>query len=179
MFDKARTPTTPPRRTEPGARRRAGSTSASIRARRDRFVVEYMKDLNGTRAAIRAGFARNGAHVTAHRLLSDANVSAAIARKHEAILQDLEVSAKRVIAELALISFVNVKDILRIDARGQIEIDLEALDQGAAAAIREVRDTTKTVVSKTGVTRTTRCVTIRLADKTAALALLGKHFGLF
>lgn len=47
-------------------------------ARRDAFVQEYIIDLNGTQAAIRAGYAAGSAHVTAARLLSDDKVKALI-----------------------------------------------------------------------------------------------------
>ena len=42
------------------------------------FVSEYLIDLNGTQAVIRAGYAPGCARVTATRLLADANISAAI-----------------------------------------------------------------------------------------------------
>ena len=37
-----------------------------LAAQHARFVAEDLKDHNGTRAAIRAGFARKSAHVRAH-----------------------------------------------------------------------------------------------------------------
>lgn len=42
------------------------------------FIKEYLIDLNGAQAAIRAGYAPGSAHVTASRLISDANIAAAI-----------------------------------------------------------------------------------------------------
>jgi len=42
--------------------------------KRQRFCEEYALDLNGTQAAIRAGYAANSAHVTASRLLMNAKV---------------------------------------------------------------------------------------------------------
>jgi phage terminase small subunit len=47
-------------------------------ARRDAFIQEYIIDLNGTQAAIRAGYAANSAHVTSARLLSDDKVMALV-----------------------------------------------------------------------------------------------------
>ena len=38
------------------------------------FVREFTKDRNGKQAAIRAGYSRNGAEVTGHRLLTNPNV---------------------------------------------------------------------------------------------------------
>lgn len=47
--------------------------------KQERFVEEYLCDLNATQAAIRAGYSENGAEVQGHRLLSNANISALIA----------------------------------------------------------------------------------------------------
>ncbi len=47
--------------------------------RQQRFVEEFIVDLNATQAAIRAGYAENSAHVTGCRLLSNDKVSEAIA----------------------------------------------------------------------------------------------------
>jgi phage terminase small subunit len=43
----------------------------NINPRQQRFVVEYLKDGNGTGAAIRAGYATSSAAVDAHRLLNE------------------------------------------------------------------------------------------------------------
>ena len=42
------------------------------------FVEEYLKDFNGTQAAIRAGYSKNSARSTASRLLTIDNISDAI-----------------------------------------------------------------------------------------------------
>ena len=177
MFAAANKRPALPRRTEPG--RRTTSQSPSVRARRDRFVAEYLVDFNATQAAIRSGYGRNGAHVQGARLLSDVNVAAAIESKRASMLRDLEVSAQRLITELAAIGFANVGDFLCVDQDGQLQIDFAALDRGLAAGIQEVSATTETFVAKSGATRTVRRLTVKLAGKTAALVALGKHLGIF
>ena len=49
-------------------------TNDDLNPRRDDFCREYVCDPNGTRAAIRAGYARESAHVEASRLLRNAKV---------------------------------------------------------------------------------------------------------
>lgn len=49
-----------------------------MNARQQRFVDEYLVDLNATRAAVRAGYAQGSADVHATRLLAHASVRAAI-----------------------------------------------------------------------------------------------------
>ncbi|QND53471.1 terminase small subunit [Phyllobacterium sp. 628] len=67
--------------------------------KQERFVDEYLIDLNATQAAIRAGYAANGAEVTGSKLLRNPKVMAAInARKDkrsEAVQVDAEYVLKR------------------------------------------------------------------------------------
>src|SRR4051812_6766542 len=48
--------------------------SLALAPRKAIFVAEYVKDGNGTQAAIRAGYAAKSAHVAAYRLLKDDKV---------------------------------------------------------------------------------------------------------
>jgi len=52
--------------------------SIKLDAKRAKFVYEYLIDYNGTQAAIRAGYAKKSAKVTASRLLTNDNVKRAI-----------------------------------------------------------------------------------------------------
>lgn len=72
----------------------------SLSARRAKFVNEYMLDHNGSRAARAAGYAESGARVTAHRLLTNANVKAAIALKTQDLAKQYELSKQKVINEI-------------------------------------------------------------------------------
>jgi phage terminase small subunit len=70
--------------------------------RRAKFVDEYILDHNGSRAARSAGYAASGARVTAHRLLTDANVKAAIALKSHELAKSYEINRQRVVKELLI-----------------------------------------------------------------------------
>lgn len=64
-----------------GSKGRKGAESAKKNlesTKRQAFVDEYLVDLNGKQAAIRAGYSPTSASVTAARLLADVNVKAAI-----------------------------------------------------------------------------------------------------
>jgi len=71
-----------------------------LSARRAKFIDEYILDFNGSAAARRAGYAVSGARVTAHRLLTDANVIAAIEAKQRDLAQEYELDKRRVVNEL-------------------------------------------------------------------------------
>ena len=65
--------------------------------------MEYLTDLNATQAAIRAGYAKAGAKVTAHKLLTNANVAAEIARQSQDRFRRLRINADDLIERAALI----------------------------------------------------------------------------
>ena len=50
-----------------------------LTAKQERFVAEYLIDLNATQAAIRAGYAEKSADVEGSRLLVNAKIAAAVA----------------------------------------------------------------------------------------------------
>ena len=68
--------------------------------KQERFVSEYLIDLNATQAAIRSGFAANSARVTASRLLSKANILKAIQIKRVETEKRLQIQRDDVIKGL-------------------------------------------------------------------------------
>lgn len=64
------------------------------------FVKEYLVDLNGKQAAIRAGYAPASAEVHASRMLSKAKVQEMVAEKQAKRAERLEVTVDDLIAEL-------------------------------------------------------------------------------
>jgi phage terminase small subunit len=138
------------------------------------FVGEYLIDRNGTRAAIAAGYAPRSASVTSCRLLRNAKVQAAVSELTEERLERLEVTADTVLQELAKIAFANIGDYLSVGADGSVNVDISELTSVQAAALADLR--IDEYASENGSVRRTR---IRLASKTKALELLGKHLKLW
>lgn len=68
--------------------------------KREQFVREFLIDLNATQAAIRAGYSEKSAKVTASRLLSDANVQAALKAGMEARAERTEITADYVLTTI-------------------------------------------------------------------------------
>ena len=97
-----------------------------------RFVAEYLIDTNATQAAIRCGYSRKTAKQQGTRLLSNAVVKAAIRRAQARTLGKLELTAERVLQELARVAFSTVQD--HFDRRGAL-IPLHKLPPAASAAI--------------------------------------------
>lgn len=85
---------------------------AALTPKQQRFVDEYLVDLNGTQAAIRAGYAARSADVTAARLLGNASVQAAVSAGQAAQQKRTQVTADRLVDELALIAFSDLGQVL-------------------------------------------------------------------
>lgn len=144
----------------------------TLTPKQQRFVEEYLVDLNGTQACIRAGYSAKGASVQACRLLANAKVQDAIQAGRDALSRRTEITADRVLKELAKIGFANMADF--VDNLG----DISELDRDLAAAIAEVV-VDEYVEGKGEDARPVKRTRIKLLDKRAALVDLGKYLGLF
>ncbi len=93
-----------------------GGGQAGTEARYDAFAEAYVRlKLNGTEAAKAAGYSPKTAAEQASRLLGNAQVQGRIRRLLAPRLERLEVSADRVLQELAKLAFSNVADFTEID----------------------------------------------------------------
>jgi phage terminase small subunit len=146
--------------------------------KQQRFVDEYLIDLNATQAATRAGYSAKTAASQGERLLRNVEISAAVAEGQKRLAEKAEISAERVIAELAKIGFANMQDYMRVGPDGDPVLDFSKLSRDQAAALVEC--TVEDFKDGRGEdARDVRRVKFRLADKRAALVDLGKHLGLF
>lgn len=142
--------------------------------KQERFVAEYLIDLNATRAAIAAGYSKKTAHSQGPRLLEDVGVAAAVAKRTQAQLGKANITAERVKERLATIAFADIRDLH--DQDGNLK-PLHALTADQAAAISQFEVIKKNAEAGDGVID--RVHKVRLADQMKALEMLGKHFGLF
>lgn len=71
-----------------------------MNAKRNRFVAEYLIDLNATQAYIRAGYSPNGAAQSAAKLLTNTEIVAAIAERRRQAAERAELSVDWVLREL-------------------------------------------------------------------------------
>jgi phage terminase small subunit len=131
-----------------------------------RFVAEYLKDCNGTQAAIRAGYSPAGAAVRASEMLRNLTVSTAIREAHQEILKENQISVARIVHELALIAFFDPASIL--DKNGHL-IPLGELP----AEVRRGLPAIEYAESPDGARK------VRFPGKLAALIALGRHMAIF
>lgn len=143
-----------------------------------RFAQEYLIDLNATQAAIRAGYSAKTAKAQGARLLTHVDVQAAIQQAQDERAKRTEITADRVLQELARVGFANLGDFIRLTGDGDPAIDLSGLTRDQAAALSEVV-TEDFVVGRGDDARDVRRVKVKLHDKLGALEKLGKHLGMF
>lgn len=72
----------------------------ALNPRQTRFVAEYLKDLNATQAAIRAGYSERTAYSIGHENLNKPEIAAAIGAAQAKVAGKLELSAEKVLREL-------------------------------------------------------------------------------
>lgn len=70
---------------------------SELTPRQVRFVNEYIKTLNITQSAIKAGYAPNSAHVTGSRLLRNEKVDEYIKSQQDKIMDDSILTAKELL----------------------------------------------------------------------------------
>lgn len=138
-----------------------------------RFVAEFLKDLNATQAAIRCGYSEKTAKQQGARLLTNADIAAAVSKGQEKQLVKAEITAERVLEELARIAFVSAEELYNAD--GSVKL-IDKMSVAARAAITQLSILKKNVTAGDGQMDTV--LNVRLADKLKALELLAKRFGL-
>lgn len=80
----------------PRAKNRRGLT-----VKQDKFVREYLKDGNGTRAALASGYSEVSAHSIASENLNKPEIAAEIRKLRQRMSEKLDTSAEKVINDIA------------------------------------------------------------------------------
>lgn len=157
----------------------------ALTAKQQRFVDEYLIDLNATQAAIRAGFSAKTARQAGNRLLTNVDIQQAIQAGMEARSGRVAITQDMVLRELAKIGFSDIRKVVRwgetmvrmvdgeeycaedmVPYHGLALIDSTEIDDDTAAAIAEVSQ------GKDG-------LKVKLHDKKGALVDIGRHLGMF
>ena len=148
----------------------------SLTAKQERFVAEYLIDLNATQAAIRAGYSEKTAQQQGSRLLLNVVVQEAIAKGQNKTAEKLKITKDRIVEELAKIGFSNMLDYMRAGSDGDPYLDFSDLTREQAAALSEV--TVEDFKDGRGEdARDVRRIKFKLHDKKGALVDLAKMLG--
>jgi phage terminase small subunit len=103
-------------------------TENPLSLRHLRFVTEYLRDGNATRAYVRAGYSARGAQSCASRLLAQPHIGTALAAGRQRIAESLEITVERVAQEYARIAFAPIDaDLDHAKALQATRLKLQAL----------------------------------------------------
>jgi phage terminase small subunit len=136
-----------------------------------KFVDEYLIDLNGKQAAIRAGYSPIGADSYASQLLSFPNVRDAVTRQSADLSARASVSAQKMLAWLKYVQDADYTDAFTVNfelkSKDQIPKELRTLIQGI------------TVIKKsTQFGEDTHCK-VTFVDKLRSAEIISKYLGMF
>lgn len=161
-----------------------------LNERQKRFINEYIKDLNGTRAYRKVYQCKNDetAAVNASKLLSNPKAKEYLEMKLKDREKRLEITQDKVLKELAKIGFANITnftDVVDIpytvdkkDKEGNVIgeetkyykglrlYNTEDITEDELAALQEIKE------GKQG-------ITVKMHDKVRALEQIGRHLGMF
>ncbi len=151
----------------------SSSSSVVLSPKHQRFVAEYLIDLNAAAAARRAGYAAKNSDVEGARLLGAAGIAEAVTAGRTAQLAAAGVTKARLLLELGRLALVNLRDYWNADGTAKLPHELTE-DQGACLAGFEVAK--KNLTAGDGYVDTIH--KFKLWNKREAIELYMKHYGM-
>lgn len=144
---------------------------AKLTDKQELFAREYLKDLNATQAAIRAGYSEKTARSQANRLLTNVDIENRIAELKASRNEEVGIDAAYVLRRLVEIDQMDVLDILNDDG------SLKAISLWPKSWRTTLTglDISTTILNFNEETAETILKKIKWPDKVKNLELLGKH----
>lgn len=153
------------------------------------FVSEYLKDLNATQAAIRAGYSEKTAYRTGNDNLKKPQIQEAIREQMDAREARTLITADRVLKEYAKLAFSEITDYLDV-ATERVVVDWDTdPETGETVPIWEIKqllilkDTKDIPKEKLAAIQSIKHgrygLEFTLHDKKGSLDSIGKHLGMF
>jgi phage terminase small subunit len=149
---------------------------AKLTPKQERFVREYLIDLNATQAAIRAGYSRKTANEIGYENLRKTEVQEAINSAMQERARRTEITADRVLRQLARLGFYDIRKAFTEDGRLK---PIHEIDDDTAAAIASIE--VQELWEGRGGDREHigRLHKVKFADMKGSVELLMRHLGLF
>lgn len=154
------------------------SIDKELTPKQAKFVDEYLKDLNATQAAIRAGYSKRSANNIGPGNLLKSIIQEAIQKRRLKLQQKLHITQERVLEEEARIAFMDVKSLF--DEKGDL-LPVDKIPEDARRAIAGIEVTDRIVLGEQKKGEKVRDVKrkYRLWDKGRALERISKHLGIY
>lgn len=149
----------------------AQRVESGLSEQQERFCNEYLIDLNGTQAAIRAGYSEQTAHVQASRMLTKVKIAERLNQLRAELAKSKRITPERVVEEFQKLALFDVRKLYHGDGTPKAITDL---DDDTAAAIVGL-DSVMVGNADLGVGQVLK---YKLASKQSALESLAKIFGM-
>lgn len=144
-----------------------------------RFAAEVLLNpASSAEAYRRAGGKSKNPDVRACQLLARPEVKAAIAKRQERLYEKYEITSERVLLELASMGYANMQDYVTINDKGEPQTNFSKITRKQFAAVQEIT-VDETGGSGDGERKAVQRTRFKLADKSRALELIGKHLKLY
>ncbi|HWQ76568.1 MAG TPA: terminase small subunit [Syntrophomonas sp.] len=149
---------------------------AKLTAKQQRFVEEYLVDLNATQAAIRAGYSAKTAEVIGFENLRKPKIQELINKAMQGRSERTEITADRVLQEYARLGFFDPRKLFNDDGspKGIHELDDETAAVLAGLDVIEIWEGKGEDRHFVGYLKK-----YKLADKKGALDSIARHLGMF
>lgn len=142
-----------------------------------KFIENYIESGNATQSYIEAGYSSNGARESSYKLLTNTHIQKAIEKRRLDIANKNDVTAAKIINELAKIAFLKSSDVFSY-AKSTVEIDGIEIDRSIAYLKPHNELSDEALSSIASIKETNTGLEIKLYDKQKALDTLSKYVGL-
>ena len=149
-----------------------GEKMRGLTPRQETFCMAYVANgRNATRAAVDSGYSeKNAQKIGSQLIVKSRAVQDRIAELSAPILEKLEISAERVLDEVAACAFGRADKVFRWGPGGVLIIDMDQVPEEQRAAVAEVSQT---------FSESSSTVRLKMHDKLSALKLLGQYLKLW
>jgi phage terminase small subunit len=150
------------------------SDMSGLTPRQRLFAQEYLKDLNATQAAIRAGYSAKTANEQGARLIAKVSVRSQIERAQQERSERTRIDADWVLRRLASEAEADIADLYDDDGNLlPIKKWPQAFRRGLVVSVDTVQDRDGAGDDARGV----QVRRVRLQDRSKTIELIGKHVG--
>lgn len=151
---------------------------SKLTPKQELFCVEYLKDLNATQAAIRAGYSEKTARNIASENLAKPDIQEFICSANKKRLDEVKIEASFVLGELHKIASSSIKDA--VDENG-ILLPINEMPDHVAKTIQsiDIEEEHERDKDTNEINSTTKTIKIKFWSKDKSLENLGKHLKLF
>ena len=150
------------------------SKSKKLTSRQEQFCQEYLIDLNGTQAAIRAGYSEKTANEIASENLAKPNIQARVAELKAKRLKRVENEQDSVLKELLNWFYSDVTEFMQLKPE-----DVKKLDPSLRRLITGFKNVQKTTKDDDGNVVVEDLIELRFVSKEKAAEFITKHIGFY